>query len=76
LQSASEYFDVEKILDVRVNSATNLPEYLVKWEGFSAKYNSWRTENDLAQCALLPLFKQERIAVLRAMESSEAAMET
>lgn len=44
--NVTDRFLVEKILRQRKNGVQT--EYLVKWKGYSAKYNSWIKDNDLS----------------------------
>ena len=38
---SSTFYEVEKIVDKRINKRTRKVEYLVKWEGYSSKDNTW-----------------------------------
>lgn len=45
----SEY-EVEKVLDSRLNKKKGTIEYLVKWEGFRSSENTWEPADNLKQC--------------------------
>jgi hypothetical protein len=52
--------NVEEILDHRWRKGTEQREYLVRWEGFPAKYNSWVSEDSMASCSLLEQYKRAK----------------
>ncbi len=56
----ANHFEIEDILDQR--SSSEGIEYLVKWRGFSHRYNSWVRREDLAADELLERFERERAA--------------
>jgi transposase InsO family protein len=56
----ADHFEIEDILDQR--SSSEGIEYLVKWRGFSHRYNSWVRREDLAADELLERFERERAA--------------
>jgi hypothetical protein len=42
----NDSFEVQYIINSRVNEITHKKEYLVKWKKYSKKYNSWIKESD------------------------------
>ncbi|XP_076461466.1 uncharacterized protein LOC143293954 isoform X1 [Babylonia areolata] len=48
-------FAAEKILKKRIRRGK--PEYLVKWKGWSPKYNTWEPENNILDTRLIDSFK-------------------
>lgn len=44
-------YEVEKILDSRLNKKEGTIEYLVKWKGFPSSDNSWEPADGLKQCS-------------------------
>ncbi|KAK5638820.1 hypothetical protein RI129_013115 [Pyrocoelia pectoralis] len=53
-------YTVERIIDKRVNSATGTIEYLLKWQGYSDKDNSWEPEENLDCPGLVEEFETIR----------------
>ena len=47
--SSNEYYEIEKLLDKRINPITGVTEYLVKWEGYSSDENTWEPEPNLVE---------------------------
>lgn len=45
-----EEFEVEKILDSRLDKPTGKIEFLVKWRGYAKSANSWEPEDNLGHC--------------------------
>ena len=43
-------FNAEEIRDEKFDDKTHQTLYLVKWEGYSEKENSWEPESNLASC--------------------------
>lgn len=52
-----ELFEVEDVLDKRVNSE-GLVEYLTKWVGFGFEHCSWEPFEDLKRCKCMPVVQQ------------------
>ncbi|KAK4291002.1 hypothetical protein Pmani_036134 [Petrolisthes manimaculis] len=50
-EEQEEDWQVEKILDVREKKGKK--DYLVKWVGYNAKYNTWEPQDNLTNCAKL-----------------------
>ena len=40
-------YDADRVLDHRTNPSTKRREYLIRWSGFSAEFDSWQTEQSL-----------------------------
>lgn len=60
----SGVFGVENIVDIRV-SGKHL-EYMVKWVGYEAKFNTWEPEDNILDPALLANFQQNHSAAHQA----------
>ncbi|KAM0667430.1 hypothetical protein ACQRIT_003522 [Beauveria bassiana] len=43
-------WEVEKIVDARIEAETYIHWYRVKWKGWSAKHNTWEPKKNLASC--------------------------
>ncbi|PQK11029.1 hypothetical protein BB8028_0002g13470 [Beauveria bassiana] len=43
-------WEVEKIVDARIEAETYIHWYRVKWKGWSAKHNTWEPKKNLANC--------------------------
>lgn len=56
--TTNKQYLVEEVLDKRVRGGK--VEYLLKWEGYSPKYNSWEPEENLKCPALLQAFLARR----------------
>ena len=56
--SEEDHYEVEEILDQRFHNNEN--QYLVKWKGYTARYNSWVTTEDLNAPDLLSKFKRQQ----------------
>ena len=52
------HFEVEEILDQRFYNNEN--QYLVKWKGYTTRYNSWVSTEDLNAPDLLSKFKRQQ----------------
>ncbi|KAM9988874.1 hypothetical protein ACTFIY_004918 [Dictyostelium cf. discoideum] len=50
-EEAADVFEVEKILDRRVQHGRI--QYSVRWKGFSADYDTWEDEDNVAGCSEL-----------------------
>jgi hypothetical protein len=51
-QKPEDHYEIEAILESRFNEKGN-KEYLIKWKGWSHKYNQWRKEEDIQAPELL-----------------------
>lgn len=49
---ASDVYVVDRVLDKRFNKNGEI-EYLVKWEGWSDKFNSWEPEEHIIDKSLI-----------------------
>jgi len=67
--SSNQYYEIEKLLDKRINPITGVVEYLVKWEGYSNDENTWEPETRLVEDDNADLIKEWRQA--QAMKSPE-----
>ncbi len=47
IQDDRQEFEVESIVDERTNRKKNRKEYLIKWKGYTASYNTWEPKNNL-----------------------------
>jgi hypothetical protein len=50
-QGDDKVYDIEEILDGRVNEEMVCIEYLMKWVGYDATFNEWRPSNDFVSIA-------------------------
>ena len=41
------YFDIESILETRINTKTGKKEFLIKYKGYPDTFNEWVNENSL-----------------------------
>uniref|UniRef100_A0A3Q4AY99 Chromo domain-containing protein n=1 Tax=Mola mola TaxID=94237 RepID=A0A3Q4AY99_MOLML len=58
LPAAGEHvFAVEGIEKKRIRKVTGRVEYLVKWRGWSPKYNTWEPEENILDPRLLVAFQ-------------------
>ena len=46
-------YDADRVLDHRTNPSTKRREYLIRWSGFSAEFDSWQTEQSIRDTPLL-----------------------
>ncbi len=67
--SSNQYYEIEKLVDKRINPITGVVEYLVKWEGYSSDENTWEPEPRLVEDDNADLIKEWRQA--QAMKSPE-----
>ncbi|POR35797.1 Uncharacterized protein TPAR_04007 [Tolypocladium paradoxum] len=49
-RNASGEWEVEKIVDSRIEEGTFKHFYLVKWKGFASKDNTWEPKTNVAHC--------------------------
>ena len=52
-RAKNDLFEVEKILDERINNNNNESEFLIKWKGYTAEENSWEPLRNLGKCQYL-----------------------
>ncbi|PHH89767.1 hypothetical protein CDD83_5303 [Cordyceps sp. RAO-2017] len=48
---AGKEWEIERIIDSRIEAGTLRHFYLVKWKGFEAKQNTWEPKSNLTNCA-------------------------
>ena len=60
--SSSEEQAVEKVLDVRTDDFSSALSYLVKWKGKPSAQNSWVSESDFVDTAVIDKFYREQSA--------------
>ena len=56
----SDEYEVEAILDDRLEQPSNSRSYLVKWRGWTKRYNSWVKESDLHSPDLLAQYSRSK----------------
>jgi hypothetical protein len=79
----SEQWEVEKIMAQQVRRG--LPQFLIKWKGWSNEHNTWLFETDLNNCQevleeykatavarLLPVKRRQRAAIEQTMTITDA----
>lgn len=49
-KATDKEYEIESVVDSRVDANTRETQYLVKWMGYSAKDNTWEPEEHLAKC--------------------------
>ncbi|KAM3453263.1 hypothetical protein MY3296_003854 [Beauveria thailandica] len=64
-EEGGEDWEVEKIVDARIEAETYVHWYRVKWKGWSAKHNTWEPKKNLASC-------QDLIEEFEALQEKEA----
>ncbi|KAM3516125.1 hypothetical protein MY11210_000147 [Beauveria gryllotalpidicola] len=60
-------WEVEKIVDARIEAETYIHWYRVKWKGWSANHNTWEPKKNLASC-------QDLIEEFEALKKKEARL--
>lgn len=63
-------YEVEQILDYRKEEGTNVDQYLIRWKGFTAHYDTWEPTSNLNCCdKALVIFYVNRVAQRKLMET-------
>ncbi|RIA95978.1 hypothetical protein C1645_733603 [Glomus cerebriforme] len=65
-ESAKEY-NVEKILDHKFNKEGKL-QYLLKWEGWSSKYNTWENQENVFADKLIKKYWKKKESIIPSLE--------
>eukprot|EP00111_Clytia_hemisphaerica_P002878 TCONS_00008137-protein len=56
-----EFYEVDKIIDSKIDEATGRYRYLIRWKGFSPEYDTWEPKENLSLCLdLLEKFKEDK----------------
>jgi hypothetical protein len=57
----NQIYEIQYIIDSRINKEVNKKEYLVKWKKYPKKYNSWVLESDFDQKQIIEEYEKSII---------------